>query len=75
MENAPQTVKYTVTSRDTIAGIALKFDMPLAQFKQLNRLQISSQIFPGQVFFSSTLSEFAGSFSCDQANHCDRNQE
>lgn len=42
------TVKYTVSYRDTIAGIALKFGMPVALFKQMNRLQ-TGMIFPGQV--------------------------
>lgn len=49
MENANSTVRYTVSSRDTIAGIALKFGMPVALFKKLNRLQTGGQIFPGQV--------------------------
>ena len=48
MENA-HTVKYTVTNKDTIAGIALKFGMSVAAFKTLNRLAFGQQLFPGQV--------------------------
>eukprot|EP01127_Copromyxa_protea_P023589 TRINITY_DN888_c0_g1_i1.p1 TRINITY_DN888_c0_g1~~TRINITY_DN888_c0_g1_i1.p1 ORF type:complete len:509 (-),score=46.25 TRINITY_DN888_c0_g1_i1:31-1557(-) len=48
MENANQPVKYVVSSKDTIAGIALKFGIPLAQFKQINRLHTGAQLFPGQ---------------------------
>jgi LysM repeat protein/predicted chitinase len=45
----PDTTTYTVRSGDYLGGIALRFDMTLAQIQELNGISNPDQIYVGQV--------------------------
>lgn len=49
METGTDLGTYVVQEVDTLAGIAVKFNLTLATLKKLNRIYSPSQVYPGLV--------------------------